>query len=221
MTLHLRLSRTIGRTFLQALSWFLLAGGATGIGIYAWSELDRHAYQRSNAVYFPDEPLVELPSPTPEPPPKAATPPQPPARLQQLFTPPPKPDPLLLGRMLIPRIDLSVLIREGIDPKTLRRAVGHLPDTALPGQPGNCVVAGHRDTFFRNLRNLQSGDQIRVITAAGVFHYRIDRLMVVEPDFISALEPTSDPTVTLVTCFPFRYVGSAPRRFVVRGVQQP
>jgi sortase A len=205
---------TLGRTCLYALSWFLLAGGATGIGIYAWSELDRYSYQQSNAVYFPQEPLPVV---------VATTQPELPARvLRPLFTAPPKPpDPLLIGRMIIPRIDLSVLIREGIDPKTLRRAVGHLPDTALPGQPGNCVVAGHRDTFFRKLRNLESGDQIRVVTAAGQFHYRVDRLMVVEPDFMAALEPTSDPTVTLVTCFPFRYVGSAPRRFIVRGVQQP
>ena len=121
-----------------------------------------------------------------------------------------------LGRIEIPRLRLSVMTREGADAATLRRAVGHVPSTALPGEPGNAAFAGHRDTFFRKLRDVRKGDEIVFTTAAGKHRYVVSDLRVVPPSDISVLEPTERPVLTLVTCYPFNYIGSAPERFIVR-----
>jgi LPXTG-site transpeptidase (sortase) family protein len=121
----------------------------------------------------------------------------------------------LIGRLEIPRLHLSVIVMEGDDDATLGRAVGHVRGTALPWEPGNSVMAGHRDTFFRPLKNIRDDDQIRLTTARGTFDYRVTRTEIVEPDDTSALEPSSTRSLTLVTCYPFVYVGSAPQRFVI------
>lgn len=121
-------------------------------------------------------------------------------------------DPRLIGRLEGP--GLSVLIREGVDEDTLRKAAGHLPESALPGEPGNFVLLGHRDTFFRGLRNLQRGDSIRVATRAGQFRYVVQDLEVTEPEAVR-IQSSADRDATLITCFPFNYIGPAPRRFVV------
>ena len=123
---------------------------------------------------------------------------------------------MLLGRFEIPRLGLAAMVREGVDPVTLRRAVGHLPGTALPGQPGNFVLAAHRDGFFRELRFVQKGDEIRVRTRGGAFVYRVAALSVVEPSDIEPVESTEAAVCTLVTCFPFDYVGPAPRRYIIK-----
>jgi LPXTG-site transpeptidase (sortase) family protein len=128
--------------------------------------------------------------------------------------PPPPPKPLV-GRLEIPSINLSAIVLEGVDSHTLRRAVGHIPGTALPGQPGNFAVAGHRDTFFRGLRNIHKNDAILFTTLDGSYRYAVDSIVVVGPSNTAVLKPTRQPTMTLVTCFPFSYIGSAPRRFVV------
>jgi sortase A len=94
--------------------------------------------------------------------------------------------------------------------------VGHIPGTALPGEDGNIVLAAHRDTFFRPLRNIQKGDEIALTTWNGAFRYRVESIQVVGPDDVGVLQPTSLPTLTLVTCYPFYFVGSAPKRFIVR-----
>jgi sortase A len=125
----------------------------------------------------------------------------------------------LIGRLSIPRLNLSAMVREGIDPKTLKLAIGHIPATALPGQAGNVGVAGHRDTFFRKLKNLKTGDEIQISTLSGDFKYLVESLVVVEPDNAGALAPSSENVLTMVTCFPFNYVGTAPKRFVVRARQ--
>jgi sortase A len=104
---------------------------------------------------------------------------------------------------------------EGDDEKTLKVAVGHLPDTPLPWQEGNAALAGHRDSFFRPLQDVQTGDEIRLATPRGTFLYRATRRMVVEPEELWVLEASPDAALTLITCYPFNHVGPAPRRFVV------
>jgi sortase A len=94
--------------------------------------------------------------------------------------------------------------------------VGHIPETPLPGEPGNAGLAGHRDTFFRSLRAARPGDRIVVTTPDAVVHYAVRDTRIVEPSEVSVLAPTPEPTLTLVTCYPFNYVGAAPKRFIVR-----
>jgi sortase A len=121
-----------------------------------------------------------------------------------------------IGRIEIPRLGISVVIRAGSDARTLRLAVGHIPGTALPGDMGNIGLAGHRDTFFRRLRDIRADDEIRIITPDGTFAFRVEETSVVMPKDTWVLDATTAPTLTLVTCFPFTYVGSAPQRFIVR-----
>ena len=119
------------------------------------------------------------------------------------------------GRIELIRLGLSVMIAEGDDEKTLRRGVGHIPGTALPGQPGNVGLAAHRDTYFRPLENIRVHDEIFLTTLAGVYRYRVQSLEVVGPKDIQVLDPQGGQTLTLVTCYPFHFVGSAPHRFIV------
>ena len=121
-----------------------------------------------------------------------------------------------LGRIEINTIGLSAMILEGVDERTLRQAVGHIPGTPLPGQPGNVALAGHRDTFFRALRNIREDDEITLETLSGLYRYRVDSTKVVDPEETRVLENSDDAILTLVTCYPFAFVGSAPKRFVVR-----
>jgi len=121
----------------------------------------------------------------------------------------------VIGRLEIPRLNVSVMVMEGDDDATLARAVGHVSGTALPWESGNAVMAGHRDTFFRPLKDLRSGDAIRMTTTRGTFDYHVVRTEIVKPDDVSSLAPTSVRTLTLVTCYPFTYVGPAPERFVI------
>jgi sortase A len=121
-----------------------------------------------------------------------------------------------IGRIEIPRLGVSSVIRAGSDARTLRLAVGYIPGTALPGEKGNVGLAGHRDTFFRKLRDINPDDEIRVTTKDGVFRYYVQRTNIVQPKDVWVLNATSYPALTLVTCYPFWYVGSAPQRFVVR-----
>ncbi len=121
-----------------------------------------------------------------------------------------------LGRLEIPRIGVSVMVVEGVENGDLKRAVGHIPGTSLPGEAGNVAIAGHRDTFFRPLRSIRRDDTIALRTANGVYRYRVVFTDVVVPRDVQVLYPTKDDALTLVTCFPFYYVGSAPRRFIVR-----
>jgi len=126
-----------------------------------------------------------------------------------------------LGQIEIGTLGLSAMIAEGTDGKTLRRAVGHIPGTALPGQPGNVAIAGHRDTFFRGLRNIHEDDEITLTTLNGTYRYRVDSAKVVEPEDIAVLNHSDDAILTLVTCYPFYFVGPAPKRFVVRAHRSP
>lgn len=121
-----------------------------------------------------------------------------------------------LGQIEIRSIGLTAMIAEGDNRRTLRRAVGHITGTALPGQQGNVVIAGHRDTFFRPLRNIHKDDEITLTTLNGTYRYRVDSAEVVEPEDTEVMDHSEDAILTLVTCYPFYYVGPAPKRFVVR-----
>ena len=128
----------------------------------------------------------------------------------------------LIGRLEIPRLGLSALVEEGQEEQTLRRAIGHIPGTAFPGAGGNVGLAAHRDTFFRPLRHVQAGDLVRLTTPSGLFEYLVESVQVVEPDRVEVLDPPSSGEVlTLVTCYPFDFVGAAPQRYIVRAEQRP
>ena len=130
--------------------------------------------------------------------------------------PAPAADPLVIGRIEIPRIGVSAIVREGDDDATLGLAVGHIPGTARPGERGNMALAGHRDSFFRALRHIRLDDTIRFSTSGRRYEYLVDSTEVVTPKETRLLDPTGDAVLTLVTCYPFGWVGHAPNRFVVR-----
>jgi sortase A len=125
----------------------------------------------------------------------------------------------LIGRIAIPRLGVSEAVMEGVDPKTLRRAVGHIPGTALPGDAGNVGLAGHRDTFFRPLKDVRIKDEIEVSTGTGSFRYQVVSLKIVDPENVGVLAPSGENVLTLVTCYPFSFVGPAPQRWIVRARQ--
>lgn len=122
----------------------------------------------------------------------------------------------LIGRLQIPRLQLSAIVFEGTDAAVLDCGIGHLTGSPLPGEPGNVVLAGHRDTFFRSLRNIRDGDVIRLITERGTRSYAVESIWVIDPSETSVFDSTPAATLTLITCYPFRYLGRAPQRFVVR-----
>ena len=132
---------------------------------------------------------------------------------QQEMAPPP------VAMLRIPKIHLEVPVLPGTDDRTLDHGVGLIEDTAEPGMVGNSGIAGHRDGFFRGLKDVVQGDTIRLDTLHGSFVYRVERTWIVKPEDVSVLEPTPVPAITLVTCYPFYFQGSAPMRFIVRAVR--
>jgi sortase A len=122
----------------------------------------------------------------------------------------------VFGLLDVPRIGLSVVVFEGSGDDVLDRGVGHLIESATVANTGNVVLAGHRDTFFRPLRNIRIGDVIKVRTVSAERTYVVESTRVVTPDDIGVLDPTPEPVLTLITCYPFRFIGSAPDRFIVR-----
>jgi len=148
-----------------------------------------------------------------------------------LRSPPPSPRPAArhaayrpgsaIGRLEIPRLALSAVVLEGSDSGTLLLGVGRLPDSALPGEPGNTVLAGHRDTFFRPLQAIRPGDRISLRTTQGEFLYSVAWTGIVDSTDTRLLLPTPKPALTLVTCYPFTYLGAAPERFIVRAIPDP
>lgn len=126
-----------------------------------------------------------------------------------------RPDPTAFGRIEIPRLGVAAIVREGADEGTLSRAVGLVPGSARPGESGNMVLAGHRDTFFRPLRKLKLNDRIRLVAPSHIYEYRVESLRVVTPEETSVLDSRGVEELTLVTCYPFRFLGPAPDRFIV------
>jgi sortase A len=126
-----------------------------------------------------------------------------------------------LGRIEIASIGLTAMIQEGTGRQTLQRGVGHIVGTSLLGASGNIGLAGHRDTFFRQLRNIHEGAEITLTTLTGSFLYRVDQISIVEPEDSQVLRDSGENLLTLVTCYPFSYVGPSPKRFIVRAHQVP
>jgi sortase A len=223
-----------GRAGLRALEWLFLLVGLAALDCYVWVNTSAVLYQAYEDWAF-DQQLRGL-TPTvggfvsdeahwmfggrdkvetaeaPQPGPAGSTPP--------VETPsaPPAPE-SVIGRLEIPRLKLAVMVREGADESTLRRAVGHIPGTALPGVIGNVGLAGHRDTFFRALRNIRADDTIELQTTSGTYRYLVNSTRIVTPRDVSVLKASGGETLTLVTCYPFYYVGSAPKRFIVHATQ--
>jgi sortase A len=179
---------------------------AVGVGCLAWYGVERARrsvfQEQQNAAL---NQALRLDAQNPAAPPGAALPPA-----------SPEPRSAVVGRLEIPRVHLSVIVMEGDDDATLKNAVGHLPDTVMPWENGNSAFAGHRDTFFRPLQDVRAGDEIRLASARGILVYRVRDTRVVDPDDLSVLAPSAQPELTLVTCYPFYFIGHAPRRYIVR-----
>ena len=125
----------------------------------------------------------------------------------------------LIGIMEIPRLNVSSPVMSGDGEKTLDVAVGHLPDTPKPWEGGNSAFAAHRDGLFRPLKDIRVGDDVRVRSVHGEFVYRVRHTRIVEPDDLSVLAPTESDTLTLITCYPFTFIGHAPKRFIVQALR--
>ena len=121
-----------------------------------------------------------------------------------------------IARLEVPSVKLATTVLEGTDDGTLSRGSGHIEDTPFPGHTGNVGIAGHRDTVFRPLRHIHLGDEMKLTTADRVYHYKISKTLIVTPDDVYVLDPTAQPTLTLVTCYPFDFIGHAPRRFIIQ-----
>jgi len=172
----------------------LFAVAAVTLGYCAFVVADNWIYQRQQSR------ILDVPHP------RLAVPPSPPAPIAGQ----------LVGRIEIPRLGLSVIVAEGTGDATLRRAAGHIEGTALPGKSGNVGIAGHRDTLFRPLRNIRQDDVITLTTLQGLYRYRVVSTKVVSPYDVAVLNPDGREILTLVTCYPFFFIGPAPDRFIVR-----
>lgn len=176
---------------LLCLEWMLLGIAIGTLGIYGYESVEARRFQAEQTAAF------EL----------AAKAERAPIRVAQGG---------LVGMLDVPRLNLSTPVIEGDDDRTLKRSVGHLPDTPMPWEMGNSAIAGHRDGLFRPLKDVKVGDEIRVRTTTDELLYRVTNTAIVNPDDLSVLAPRpSGASLTLITCYPFYFVGSAPQRFVV------
>jgi sortase A len=206
------------------LSYLLVAGGAFLLYLGARDLLDWHLGQAAAEKQFeasfhsppvessPQSPAEHSPEPSAESIP--ASPSTPATAALPRVRVPVEPGGTL-AKLIIPRLDTQLYVVEGDGPKELRRGPGHLTGSAMPGDEGNCVIAGHRDTHFRVLKDIRQGDDIVLQTKSGQYLYRVRSIKVVSPDYTEPLKPTRDAELNLITCYPFFYVGSAPKRFVV------
>jgi LPXTG-site transpeptidase (sortase) family protein len=172
----------------------LVVGSATGLGLWGWATAERMIYQHWDNPEF----TQSVPGPPAQPAITANSP---------------------IGRIEISRLGVNTLVREGTGAAILQVAAGHIPGTALPGEKGNVAVAAHRDTLFRGLRNVRKEDSIVFQTANGTHLYRVESTEVVQPDDVAVLKPGRENELTLVTCYPFTWIGSAPQRFIVKAVE--
>lgn len=196
---------TTRKKILLAGHYFLLFMGLLALGLCASVAVEANRYQvwaREQLRKSKSEAIAPMPSGAP-----GALPPQ------HSIT---RNGNRLVGKVDVPRIHLSAMITDGTNDRALRLAVGHVTGTALPGDGGNVALAAHRDTFFRRLGELESGDLIRITTPGGAYAYRVIFTDIVRPDETWVLQPATGETLTLITCYPFHFVGAAPRRFVVR-----
>ena len=189
------------RAWVRVAQYGLTAIGVAALGYCAVTWVEARFYQAREARYFAHQLERENMPAAPHHVPRAVAAPE---------------EGGLVGRLEIPRLGVSVMVAEGVESADLKRGVGHIPGTALPWQRGNTAIAGHRDTFFRPLRSIHRGDIITLGTLEGVYRYRVISTKVVGPEDVQVLDPTARDTLTLVTCFPFDYIGSAPERFIAR-----
>jgi sortase A len=185
----------IARWLLRSFEYLLLGTALGCLGTFAYETVEAHRFQAEQTAAFE----------------RAAGTHAAPLRVRQGG---------LVGMLDVPRLKLSTPVIEGDDDRTLQRAVGHLPDTPLPWEKGNSAVAGHRDGLFRPLKDVKVGDEIRFRTTRDEYRYRVTRTAVVMPDDVSVLEQRSRSTLTLITCYPFYYVGAAPQRFVIHAERE-
>lgn len=121
----------------------------------------------------------------------------------------------IIGRVEIPKLALSTPLVDGVGTADLQRGAGHIPGTALPGGLGTVGIAAHRDTFFRPLRRITPGMEVRVAGPRGTYTYEVESTEIVAPEKVDVLDVAATPQLTLITCYPFNYIGSAPQRFIV------
>jgi sortase A len=179
----------------------LLIAGATAVGIWAFSWLSLTIWQAWQSREFDQRraaPQAQMPTPA-----------------QPRIAPHIK-DGAIVGRLAVPRLHIRAMVREGDSDRTLSVALGRIPGTALPGQQGNVGIAGHRDSLFRGLKNIAANDEITFETHDANYVYRVESTQIVKPEDVGVLKPGPAPELTLVTCYPFEYVGSAPDRFIVK-----
>jgi len=186
----------------KTIAILLMLAGLIGIGIWAWSLLRVSLFQNRANREFEKQKQQQQQSRT-----------RPPAAPH--YAPPLPPPGTVIGRLVIPRLHLRAVVREGTDKQILAESLGHVIGTGYPGTPGNVAIAGHRDTLFRCLRNIAKDDIIQFQTIYGDYTYTVDSTSIVTPRDVKVLDPGPQPEITLVTCYPFYYVGSAPDRFIV------
>jgi len=179
---------------MKKLAAFLAVAGVLALGYCAYTYTEARLYQSQAAL----ELEVKVPSPT-----------EPAARLHPNTG-------AAIAKLEIPRLKLSTVVVEGTSDSQLRVAAGHIQGTSLPGEGGNAGVAAHRDTFFRPIRSIRIDDVISVKTHERDIEYRVVSTKIVSPKDVQVLAPTGQETLTLVTCYPFNYIGAAPSRFIVR-----
>jgi sortase A len=186
------------------LARLLLIAGVLALSFTAWTYGARYAWQTYESRRF-DRSLASIAA----------------SRRNHAQLPPPRAaSQSVIGRISIPRLGISAILKEGIGQRTLNLAVGHIPFTALPGQPGNVGVAAHRDNLFRGLKDVKRDDAITLTTLDDTYVYRVVSTRVVDPTDVSVLDASADEKIlTLVTCYPFYFVGHAPQRFIVRALQ--
>jgi sortase A len=179
------------------------------LGWCAYVLVSAHVYQTRQARAF-DAVIASRPAP-------AGAPAAPADSLERVVPARNSLDPLHVAKIEIPRLGVSSMVREGVDDGTLSRAIGHVPGTPLFGTGGNVGLAGHRDSFFRPLAEIAKGDVIRVRTpTGGRYEYHVVGTEIVWPEDTRVLESDGTDMLTLVTCWPFSWVGHAPRRFIVK-----
>jgi sortase A len=190
----------------NALLWIERGLLATGVGLGAWCAAVLLEARFHNQLVVTQTAVPVLPGDAGD---KHASAPAPNAR----------PAGTLLGRLEAPSVRMSTAVLEGSDDGTLSRGAGHIEDTPFPGESGNIGIAGHRDTVFRPLRHIKVGDPLALTTADRTYRYRVSKTLIVGPDDVYVLDPTKEPTLTLVTCYPFDFIGHAPKRFIIQATQ--
>ena len=183
-----------GRWFSVLLEWLLVGLGVGCLGMFAYESVEARRFQAERAAEF--------------------------ERAARAYAPVTVRAGGLVGMLDVPRLKLTAPVIEGDDDATLKRAAGHLPDTPLPWENGNTAIAGHRDGLFRPLKDIKVGDEIRFRSSRDEFRYRVVSTTIVQPDDISVLEPRGRASMTLITCFPFYYIGNAPKRFIIHASRE-